>query len=132
MSGLAGQPLVLTPFCRRSWRTRSRLAPSAPASQAGLGRRSWCVLCRRGFARQVHAGSKGHQPQTARGGEHQAKHAMPPAVTGRVIGFHRFSIPSFRKDFCLQLSLVLQMGDGFTASLWSYCLLAEEWYGCQV
>lgn len=57
---------------------------------------------------------------------HQAKHMMPPTVTDRVIGFHRFSIPSLGKDFCLQLSWALQTGDRFTASLWSYCLFAKE------
>lgn len=42
---------------------------------------------------------------------HQANHMMPPARTGHVIGFHQFSIGFFGKDFCLQLSLALQMGD---------------------
>lgn len=80
---LAGQPLAVTPFCRRSWRTRGRLAPSSSAFQARLGQRSRCALRRWGLAQQVPAGSKGHRPQTAGGAEapgkaHDAPHGDRP------------------------------------------------------
>lgn len=63
--------------------------------------------------------------------KHQAKHTMPPAMTGRVIGFLQFSDP-FWEGFLLTIKLGFTNGEHFTASLWSYCLLAEEEYCCEV
>lgn len=109
---LAGQPIVVAPFCRRSWMTRDRLAPSSSASQAGVRQRSQCV---QSFARQVQAGSKGYWPQSAHGLATPDKAHDASTVTGIVNDrqchwFHRFSKLSFGKVFCVQLSWPYKWG----------------------
>lgn len=123
---LAGQPLAVTHFSRRSWRAWGRLASSSSAFLAGLGQWSKDVLCQCGFAQQVHAVSEGHWPKTAPGAEAPGKPHDASCKDRPCHWFPSFLNRFFWEGFLLTIKLGFTNGGRFTTSLWSYCCLPRS------
>lgn len=89
---LTGQPLAVTPFLQEVLEDKGRVGSFLLLSRLGWG--SGAGVCSaagalRGKFTQDPRATGLKPPEEQR---HQAKHTMPPGVTGRVIGFHRFSM----------------------------------------